>query len=379
MHILIITIDAMRFDHTSLAGYERDTTPFLRELAGRAAIFRRAISPSSWTYPSVISMMTGLYPGEHGGIYEREPRDFDKGELPNEPKEDIEWLPEVLEGYGYETWVGCAVPFAEIALSGRFQRGFSEDKAPAETLLSRYLNWLGMRGEDTFAYIHLADLHEPVQVEYPHFSLFGEIKKLPELQYWGFFRNALPNDWEFHQFMDSRVKLYDAAMAYVDDQLRSLFDSLRRAGYMGRDHLIVLTADHGEELWDHLEMDKRFFDPRPSYGISHGHHQWQELIHVPLLVLGDGIETGTYRMWRSTAAIAPTIQRTLGIQKGLSTRMRSLFEPPPCTVTAESTAYGYEKRATIKGWQKHYVSRGDNVRWLFDLQADPRERHPKAL
>lgn len=64
-HILFIVIDCLRRDHLSLYGYHRETTPFLKSVATGNSVFQNAVSPSSWTYSSVASMLTGLYPHSH--------------------------------------------------------------------------------------------------------------------------------------------------------------------------------------------------------------------------------------------------------------------------------------------------------------------------
>lgn len=377
MHVLLLVIDCLRMDHTSLAGYDRETTPFLQELARKSAVFKGALSPSSWTYPSVISMLTGLYPREHGGMYMEEPRNFDRGELPAEPRDDIEWLPEVLESKGYETFAMTTLPFAEMALEGHVMKLVSRDKAPAREVFDRYVDWICKRdgGANTFAYLHLCDLHEPVVVDYPYYTLFGRIEKLPGISQWGDFRNAVEEDPEFQKFRESRIRLYDAALAQVDDEIRFFLHRLRRAG-LTREMLLIVTADHGEELWDHLGLERKFYDPRNFYGISHGHHHWQELVHVPLLIWGSGVHPATYPKWRSTAAIAETIVEILGVD-GMKSTSLNLFWEAPKRVHVESTAYGYEKRAIISGDTKYYSSKGDGISWVFDLKEDPGEIRPR--
>ncbi|MHC4593286.1 MAG: sulfatase-like hydrolase/transferase, partial [Planctomycetota bacterium] len=67
-NVVLIIIEAMAPAHCSLYGYERDTTPFLRELAAECVVFDEAYAASSWTRPSVASIFTGLYPSQHGAL-----------------------------------------------------------------------------------------------------------------------------------------------------------------------------------------------------------------------------------------------------------------------------------------------------------------------
>src|SRR6266849_3956826 len=65
-NIILISMDTVRADHTSLYGYDRDTTPNLRRLAAESTLYRNATSASSWTAPSHASIFTGMYALRHG-------------------------------------------------------------------------------------------------------------------------------------------------------------------------------------------------------------------------------------------------------------------------------------------------------------------------
>src|SRR3990172_5346248 len=64
--IMLVVIDCLRADHVSCYGYERPTTPTIDSLAQHGLTWRNAHSTSSWTKPSVASLLTGLYPCQHG-------------------------------------------------------------------------------------------------------------------------------------------------------------------------------------------------------------------------------------------------------------------------------------------------------------------------
>src|SRR5262245_4356861 len=65
-NVVLISVDTLRADHVGAYGYTRPTTPNIDELARRAVVFNDAVSQSSWTRPAHASMLTGLYPSEHG-------------------------------------------------------------------------------------------------------------------------------------------------------------------------------------------------------------------------------------------------------------------------------------------------------------------------
>ena len=64
--ILLISIDTLRADHLGLYGYARDTSPFLDRFARGALVFEHAFTPKAWTLPAHMTMLTGLYPEQHG-------------------------------------------------------------------------------------------------------------------------------------------------------------------------------------------------------------------------------------------------------------------------------------------------------------------------
>jgi len=64
--ILLVSIDTLRADHVGLYGYERDTTPFLDDFARRCIVYDRAFSPCPWTLIAHMTMLTGLFPTQHG-------------------------------------------------------------------------------------------------------------------------------------------------------------------------------------------------------------------------------------------------------------------------------------------------------------------------
>src|SRR3972149_11923787 len=64
--VLIMVIDCLRADPLSCYGYRRPTTPTIDALAERGVLWEKAYSVSSWTKPAVTSLLTGLYPCQHG-------------------------------------------------------------------------------------------------------------------------------------------------------------------------------------------------------------------------------------------------------------------------------------------------------------------------
>jgi len=90
-------------------------------------------------------------------------------------------------------------------------------------------------------------------------------------------------------------------VAYVDSEIRKLFDGLESRGLLDNT-LVVLTGDHGESLGEHGET-------------THGYFAYNSTIWVPLIITGPGINTARIDEYVSHIDIFPTICDFLGIEK----------------------------------------------------------------
>ena len=68
--------------------------------------------------------------------------------------------------------------------------------------------------------------------------------------------------------------LYDAEIRSADEALGTFFDGLKRRKLWDRS-IVMLTADHGEEFYDHG-------------GFEHNRTLYEEMLHVPLIVKAPG-------------------------------------------------------------------------------------------
>ena len=110
-NIVLIVMDAVRAQNVSLYGYERETTPNLKEISRRCAVYKNTISTSYWTFPSYASTFTGTYVSKHGLVIAGDVLD-----------NNFVTIAEMLRRYGYKTIGVCPSPFVS-KLSG-LHRGF---------------------------------------------------------------------------------------------------------------------------------------------------------------------------------------------------------------------------------------------------------------
>ncbi len=90
-NVILISIDTLRADHLSCYGYKRPITPNLDRLASEGILFKNAYSTAVWTPPAHASMLTGLYPSQHGVVHQ------------NKLRSDIQTVAEHLQRNGYHT------------------------------------------------------------------------------------------------------------------------------------------------------------------------------------------------------------------------------------------------------------------------------------
>jgi len=282
--ILLVVIDTLRADHVGVYGSERPTTPHIDALAGEGSHFRRAYAQSSWTLPSVASLLTGLLPHQHRvGRHPTEARRF--GRLAPE----IPTLAERLGEAGYAR--GAIVNNTFLAPEFGLSRGFEDyDYAgatkwrirSAEDTVDAALEWIDGRDRPWFLLVHFMEPHlyydppatvrgtftgggkPPVEVP------FGADSAIARIASGGLALDAVERDYV--------EKLYDEEILYVDRAVGRLVDALQSRARWERT-VVVVTADHGEEFFDHG-------------GFEHGHTLYGELIRVPLVVRGPGLARG---------------------------------------------------------------------------------------
>lgn len=369
-HVVLISIDTLRWDHTSLAGYERDTTPYLRRLAQESIVFERAHTTTSWTLPTHMSMLTGLYPEQHT-VWKKD------AVLPK----TVSTIAERLRAEGYFT-VGLFKP-GWIHERFGFGRGFDvfQPHRDAELAGKHLDSALSQRPADRplFLFLHIFDVHcvslkrndrppyDPTDRWAEHF-LPGSLERVAGLekqQIWAGSADVTPEQHE------AIVSLYDDAIRHVDARLEEWIEGLRRDGLLDST-LLIITADHGESL---NQRGQR-------YG-GHG-NQWEEGLRVPLLVrLPDG-RSGGERVDApvSLVDLVPTIEDFLGLEPDGPFPGRSLLRPPQ----ADRVLFAQRRRGRIREeiiihWptkvRRDLVS-GRSVS-IFDLSRDPGELSPLPL
>lgn len=279
-NLLVLCVDTLAAGRLSAYGYERETSPRLAALAARGTLFSKAHAPSSWTLPSTASLLTGLAPNTHGVL----------GDARSYLMDSLVTWPEQLRSAGL---VGAA--FVSNALVGRannFHQGFEhwvQDNGPqddadtdAESLNAQLLQWLDEQpaGARWFAYVHYMDPHAPYGAPAAERERFTD-NFVEERDFGGHLprRVQLATEAPLSEAEQAHVvDLYDGEVAYFDRQLGLLLDALEERG-LSDETVVVVTADHGEELFE-------------SGRLGHGYALSEPMLCVPLVLAGPTIPQG---------------------------------------------------------------------------------------
>ena len=360
-HIVCVVVDALRTDHV-----DGELTPYLAGLNGC-----NAVTPGAWTFPAVSSMVTGAYPHEHGAMRQTDdPAAVEGFNLPPRMDEDRETITEALAGAGYETYGGFGHDTPFVALSGRFHEHdlFHNVTATAADVFDAHLDWVAGR-DRTFAFLHLADPHIPVDPPETYWTTHDVDRSIEGLQTWEY-RTDVDCESDCERYREHRRRLYRAAVDYVDDALAEYAAALDTTL---SDSLLLVTADHGESLWDNVETDVEQFGGDGCVG--HGGAPYEGLARVPLLTdadwtLPDGV---------SLVDLAPTLADITGIDwsspSGRSLRSGGSADE---MLLVEGALDGHEKKAVYDGQWKLVVSKGDGAELGYRLPAEEQTTVPSG-
>ena len=294
--VVLISLDTLRADHVTCYGYGRDTTPNIDLLAGDGVRFDQARSAAPWTLPSHVSMMTGLGTINHGVLG-----------LERSMDPAVPMLAELLKARGFASaaFTGGGLVDERYGFDRGFESyetsaGIGDPDASARTY-EKAARWLEGHGDrDVFLFLHTYQIHMPYRSRAPWNARYREAGTRPAVAR---IRSAarrlepVPDD-----VRRNIVGLYDGAIRYTDEHLVGpLVAKLKDLGLYDRT-LIVLTADHGEEFYEHKAW-------------LHGYQVYDEVLRVPLVLKRFGSRSaGTVvRTPVFGVDVMPTIAAELGL------------------------------------------------------------------
>lgn len=411
-HVVVITLDTVRADHIGCYGDSVAKTPNLDRLAAESVRFNHVVTAAPTTLASHASIFTGVYPHEHGT-----PRNGFVVAGRNQT------MAERLAKEGFET----AAFISSFPLDKRFglSQGFdiydqnltevspdpraSHSERRADDTTSAVLAFLENGVPDRlFLWVHYFDAHAPYDPPPPYDTLFPRMDMpiahtesaciapaVARLQRraigreigrgatvaTGLTRDLIEEKIEQPNREDIGLDaLYRGEIAFLDDYLGKLVSALRDTGVLD-DAILIVTADHGETMWEHGDF------------WNHGLWVYDTTVHVPLLVRLPGGEHGGTVVDEvvSTVDIMPTLMDLLdlspdevdgrslvGAWRIGSLEPRAVFSEAtqPFAVERQSEAWFNDQkpRCIRSGPWKYIFAPYLDYEELFNIRNDPDER-----
>jgi uncharacterized sulfatase len=427
-NVLWLSLESVRADHTSLHGYERDTTPNLRQLSRRpdATVLDPVLSASMWTPASTASMLTGTHMSTH-----QVGRD---GKCEKKLPASVDTLPERLAGAGYDTALFSPTYYIgpETGLDRGFQhvesltiqkenflgynslardsiysalrclvesRATRPEELEAEIsnsknylLQRRFERWSSNRGSDPFfAYVHVPSPHHPYNpVARFRDAYTADIEMdaeaaatLSERVYTGTddIRRRMAAGLEFTEGEWAAIEaMYDAEIRYGDDTAGELV--ARAESDSDQPLVVVVTGDHGDLFGE--------------YGlIGHNLVLHDGLTHVPGLVVGIEDVVDTPETVTQHVDLSRTVAAVTGIsEQGLEGRdLREQSRPYAISQRGiahldeylkhdsrfDADRFFLEPFSAVRTPEWKYLG-NENREALYDLpdeEADVKDEHPE--
>jgi arylsulfatase A-like enzyme/Tfp pilus assembly protein PilF len=244
-NLLVITLDTTRADRLGAYGYKTAQTPNLDSLAQKGVMFQQCYTPVPLTLAAHCSIFSGQYPLAHhvrgNGLYML--------------SQDTDTLAEQMKKNGYQTFavIGSFVLLGKFGLNQGFDLyddtlnshvmyNNYDSEIPASMVYSKFQQWFTKNHQQKFfAWVHFYDPHKPY--------------------------NA-PREYQ-EKFKDDNEGRYDAELAFTDEYVGKVIDTLKSARVL-ENTLVIIVGDHGEAFGEHLE-----------YG--HGIFCYEESMKVPLI------------------------------------------------------------------------------------------------
>jgi len=399
-NLLLISVDSLRRDHVSPYGYRpafalgQETTPAIAKLAEEGVLFEDASSTTCWTLPAHMALMTGM-PGALHGVTDNR-RQLDPA---------ITTLAEALQakgyatggfysgpnlhpafgfGAGFETYENCSGKVLSAAAFDHALAGGDNSELVAlhhgshsglssEALLTQSGEWLENAADGDqpfFLFVHWWD---------PHYDYTppGELASAFDPDYTG--KQLGTNFLDVRRKPKARdlehiLALYDAEIRHTDDHIGKLLERLEQLA-MADDTLVVFTADHGDEFFEHGFR-------------GHQRTLYEEAVQIPLVMRLPGVLPAGKRAAGNASLqdVYATVADLLDVPApnyGLGASLRTLWEDGDDGRThyleLNLPHRDLQLSAVRSGYTKVIWDHGSDTGEIFDLRSDPLEQTPRKF
>jgi choline-sulfatase len=399
IQVILISIDTLRGDCITPAGYFRDTTPYLSQLVKESVYFPQAYSNGCWTMPSHMSMLTGTLPSRHGV---NKGMGTMKGKGVSILHDAVKLLPEILKASHPDL---KTVKFAKLPDKLGFSRGFDInnsldpflDEKSFKRLLKEFEN---QKDRDFFFFVHTWMVHAPYarsrflrkgkvsQEKRKQIDKFRTMTKEERMKVLKKQSKGVANDFpvflsrnKLFNMKDCKA-LYDGSIYYVDQLIDRLIKRLKELDLYD-DALIIITSDHGEHFDDHFK--NCFYN-------FHGQDFYEEFVKVPLIVkYPDQSKRKIIQQPVSLIDVVPTVLNYYKMKIPDFIQGESLMIPPARRknryIISEAVAMKKIERKMVRVGNLKYIitmvkpEKPGRINWdrvikqrLYNLKQDPLEK-----
>ncbi len=343
---VLVVLDTLGALHASAWDGPPKTTPALEEIGHEGVVFEQARAPSPWTLPSFASYLTGLNPDRHRAGQMTGRDHWNRRVVAR----SVDTVAERLARVGWQTAAWTNNPFLTArrsALDQGFQRWVdygtrSREHAARPGVDQAVAELSRSAGVDRFVLVHLMEPHAPYRPDAAHlkeWSVEGYDGVLAEGMVDGQHIEIVKGSLELTDLDKQQlVAMHHGVIAQVDAEVLRLWEAARGSG---DELLFVVTSDHGEEFWEHDRYE-------------HGQSLYRELIHVPLLVAGDGWPARTrVPVAVDATGVAGAVLRFAGLDLGGVPALSPQMNPEP--LYASRTLYGRDQRAIEEHGSKYFL------------------------
>ncbi len=419
--MLLISVDTLRPDHLGCYGYEKNTSPNIDRLGAEGALFRNAISSSSWTLPAHMSLFTSLYESVHG-VNDNWVRLDEKRVTLAERLQQAGYAtagffsgpylhPSFGFDQGFDLYEGClnygssiSELLGEAGNAGEYDEAFERFRDPERELMpqerrlrgeidrrshedqtsslvtGRATAWLeGNRQSPFFLFLHFFDVHYDFIPPAPYDEMFSDPGPRYDSLDHGFINNPQISATMPEAQLRYVLSQYDGEIRWVDHNIGLVLEKLDELDLRDRT-IVILTSDHGEEFFEHGDK-------------GHQKTLYDEVVRIPLIFACPDLLPGGETLDAQVRIIDvyPTLINLLGLDPPAEILGQSLVplirgESPERDLPALSELL-YSRSDGTKGILSSLRLRGEKIIAdiergefdSFDLGRDPNERAPRRL
>ncbi len=385
-NVIVALVDTLRADRLGCYGANPSPSPTLDGFAAEGIVVADAVAQSSWTLPSVASLLTGRHPRHHGVVGARFRRgDRDDGDPVDRGLADPTFLADALptlaetaQAAGITTMAVSTNPL--VSRDTNLAQGFEtfitlekerEHEPPGASEVNRvFLDWVQNNVQYRFlAYLHYMDVHGPYKPP-PAYRpppppdaheavVAGEIDRV---------QRALlsPGARGISAAELAHLRaLYDGQIRHWDEEFGRLLAGLAAAGVRGST-IVIVTADHGEGFLEHGHL-------------KHGVTLYDELLRVPLVIQGPGVRRGRLDVLGQGIDLFPTVAGLLGLGVPEGLLGQNLLATPTDRRAISETRWGFGPEGGTdlvamrsRAWKLVYAPATGRFAF-YDLVLDPGE------